>query len=84
MSKCDKLLTKAQQSPRNLRFEELCRLAECYGWELKRQRGSHVLYENNLLDAQDGRLMNFQDNKGKAKDYQIVQLLNAISNLDLQ
>ncbi len=79
MGKCEKLLAKAQQSPRNLRFEELCRLAECHGWEFKRQNGSHKIYANPSLSSDEGRRMNFQpDNNGMAKDYQIVQLLDAI------
>ncbi len=81
MDKCQKLLQKARRSPQNLRFDELCRLAECYGWVLIRQSGSHRLYENVRLAPEDRRMMNFQSDNGKAKPYQVKQLLTAIENL---
>ena len=79
MSKCDKLLEKANNSPNNFSFEEICSLAECYGFEFQRQSGSHVIYENASLNIEQGRLMNFQNFKGKAKPYQIKQLVKAIA-----
>lgn len=77
MSKCDKLLKKAQQSPNNLRFEELCQLAVCYGFVFDRQKGSHHIYEHPKLRD----LMDFQPKDGRAKPYQINQLLEAIQDL---
>ena len=83
MDKCDKLLQKARRSPANLTFEELCRLAECYGWVFKRQEGtSHRTYGNHSVSIPEGYLMNFQDEKGKAKPYQVRQLLKAIEVLE--
>jgi hypothetical protein len=82
MANCKKLLEKAKNSPNNLRFEELCRLAECYGWEFKSQdRTSHLLGFHPSLAPEQGRRMNFQDYKGKAKANQVRQLLAAIENL---
>ena len=81
MDKCQKLLQKARRSPKNLRFDELGSLAKCYGWVFKRQNGAHQIYENVQLTPEDGRLMNFQSDQGKAKPYQVNQLLNAIENL---
>ena len=79
MSRCLKLLESAQVSPNNFRFEDLCKLAECYGWVYRRQRGSHVIYENVSLSVEVGRVMNFQDRQGKAKPYQVKELLAAIA-----
>ncbi len=60
-----------------MRFSEICQLAECYGFELARQKGSHRIYKK------PGRreLMNFQEDAGKAKEYQVKQLLAAIEEL---
>lgn len=84
MSKCDKLLKKAQNSPTNLRFEELCQLAECNGFIFKGQIStSHRKYQRPGYKS----IMNFQDDHGKAKDYQVRQLLAAIEvlgNLDAE
>ncbi len=80
-----KLLEKADNSPSNLRFKELCKLAEGYGWEFKRQKGSHRQYANTNIKGEIGSYMNFQEGKGGvAKESQVKQLLDAIvlHNLD--
>jgi len=85
MARCEKLLIKATNAPHNLRFEEICALAECYGWQKVRQEGtSHAVYMNPALGNGVGSLMNFQNKKGKAKRYQVRQLLDAIDVLDIQ
>lgn len=77
------LLAKAKCAPNNFRFEELCRLAELYGWKLARQEGtSHRIYLHPSLGNAIGALMNFQNRKGQAKRGQIRQLLNAIDELE--
>jgi|KBSMisStaDraftv2_1062788.scaffolds.fasta_scaffold158985_3 hypothetical protein len=82
MGKCDKLLEKAKNSPHNFRFEDLCKLAECFGWISRRHDAtSHQIYFNPDFPDHDGATMNFQDRKGKAKPSQIRQLLNAIERL---
>lgn len=78
MAKCKKLLEKAQRSPENFGFEELCALAECYGFVFRRQSGSHRLYKHP-----SGIGMNFQD-RGGAKSYQVQQLLKAIESLAIE
>jgi len=82
MSKCDKLLEKAKNSPNNFSFTEICKLAECYGFVFQRQSSSHFIFENPSLNIEQNRIMNFQDFKGKAKPYQVKQLLRAIFILE--
>ena len=41
MTRRDKRFQRIAQNPRNVRFDELRRLLEDYGFELKRTRGSH-------------------------------------------
>ncbi len=82
MGDLDKLLTRARQSPHNLRFEELCKLAEYFGFTNDRQRGSHCIYINLKL-SREYSFMNFQEGRdGKAKPRQIKQLLEAIEHLE--
>ena len=76
MARCAKLLDKATNSSKNLRFEDLCALAECYGWVFQRQCGSHHIY------LRAGTMMNFQSRRGKAKPTQVKQLLDAIEELN--
>lgn len=81
MAKCLKLLQKATNSPHNLRFEEICSLAECYGWRRVGGSGSHAVYMNPDFGNSVGSMMNFQSRRGKAKAYQVRQLLDAIDGL---
>ena len=78
MSRCKALLDRATANPAGLRFSELCRLAGCFGWKLKRSSGSHSLYGRVGQVA----LMNFQDVGGRAKAYQVRQLVRAIGDLE--
>ena len=71
MSRCKALLDRAHANPAGLR-------AECFGWKLKRCRGSHRLYGRVGQVA----LMNFQDVGGRAKAYQVRQLVRAIGDLE--
>ncbi|MGI8543352.1 MAG: type II toxin-antitoxin system HicA family toxin [Aridibacter sp.] len=85
MGNRQKLLKKANNSPSNLRFSEICKLAEDYGWEFKRQKGSHCQFSNPTIKGETGSYMNFQEGKGGvAKESQVKQLLDAIvlHNLD--
>jgi predicted RNA binding protein YcfA (HicA-like mRNA interferase family) len=75
MSNADGLLEKARNSPNNIKFDELCSLAESFGYVFKRQNGSHQVYAH----PDSGSIMNFQSDKGKAKPYQVRQLLKAIN-----
>lgn len=77
MVKIDKLLRKAKESPDNLTFRELCRLAEHQGFKFRNQKGSHKIYKHPITN----KMLNFQPDtkdKSKAKKYQIQQLLTYI------
>lgn len=79
MANRQKLLQKARNSPSNLRFTEICKLAEGYGWERRGGRGSHFVYTHPELGGQSGYMMNFQEgDAGKAKESQVKQLIDAI------
>lgn len=69
-----KVLERARRNPAGLRFSELCRLAEAFGFAFQRQKGSHRIYALDSLRE----LMNFQDDAGKAKAYQVRQLLDCV------
>ncbi|HEX8684599.1 MAG TPA: type II toxin-antitoxin system HicA family toxin [Ardenticatenaceae bacterium] len=78
MAKCDKLLEKAHNNPKGLRFTELVQLAECYGFTFARQKGSHRSYKR----AGFPKLLNLQPEQGgMAKKYQVLELLGYIEEL---
>ena len=75
-----KLLAKALRNPKGLRFSELTRLAEAFGFELDRTSGSHHIY----LHPKVRELLNLQDVGGKAKPYQVKQLMQLVEEYDLK
>ena len=44
MSRHDKLLTKIRNNPNAVRFEDLAKLLEWHGFELRRIKGSHHVF----------------------------------------
>jgi predicted RNA binding protein YcfA (HicA-like mRNA interferase family) len=76
MGKKEKLLQKAKNSPSNLTFDELCLLAEKYGFVFRGQSGSHKIYRHCVSQ----NIMNFQPDNNKAKKYQVKQLLAFIED----
>lgn len=79
MSRKGKLLAKVLAGAHNIRFAELCRLAEAFGYRLDRVSGSHHIYEHPSAD----RPLNLQNVGGKAKAYQVRQFLRDIEEFHL-
>ena len=74
-----KLLQRALSSPANLRFEEACALARAFGFHLSRVKGSHHIFAHPNVRE----LVNLQEVKGKAKPYQVKQLLALVEGYNL-
>lgn len=78
MSKCEELLERARRSPKNITFNELRRLVECFGFTPSRTNGSHYVYK---LPGFPG-IVNIRMGKGgKAKPYQVTQVVGHIDQL---
>lgn len=73
MSRKSKLFAKARRGA-TLSFDELVLLATLFGFVLMRVNGSHHIFRREGV----AELLNLQNVKGKAKDYQIRQLLTLI------
>jgi hypothetical protein len=70
-----KLLEKAQSNPKNLRFSELCSLAEHFGLSKRPGKGSHLVYK---WDGKPKFSITIQDKDGMAVPYQVKQFLNSL------
>jgi hypothetical protein len=78
MADREKLLRQAIRGPANMRFNDLCRLAEAFDFVYVRTTGSHHWYKREGFRT----AMNFQRRKdGKAVAYQVRDLLNALREL---
>jgi predicted RNA binding protein YcfA (HicA-like mRNA interferase family) len=74
-----KLLQKALNSPQSLRFSEVLKLAQAFGFQLDRISGSHHI----LRRAGIPELVNVQNVGGMAKPYQVRQLLKLVERHNL-
>lgn len=75
LSRNEKLLKKARDNPKNIRFRELCRLCELIGMEDRTPGSSHVMYKRSIPPV---TTISIQDVNGMAKPYQVKQLLQFI------
>ncbi len=75
-----KLLASVLAGKSNVRFTDACKLAEAFGFRLDRITGSHHIFEHTGIPE----LVNLQDVKGKAKPYQVRQLLALVEKYDLK
>lgn len=74
------LLEKILAGSKNIRFAEATALAKAFGFRLDRINGSHHIFVHPNIPE----LINLQDVKGKAKPYQLKQLLSLIEQHNLQ
>ena len=74
-----KILAKAIASPANVRFAEMQRLVEAFGFRLLRISASHHIYGRAGTSEQ----LNLQNVAGKAKPYQIGQFLKLVERYNL-
>ncbi len=81
MGRWEKLLAKARTAPTNVTFEEVCRLAEMAGFIRKRSSGSHVWFRHpEIPDGRDAGISLQEGKNGKAKAYQVRQLLARVDD----
>lgn len=78
MGRIEKTLKDARENPANVRFADLQRLCERY-FGAPRHSGSHLVFKTPWPG--DPRV-NIQDRHGKAKPYQVKQVLAAIDRLE--
>ena len=81
MTKVDDIVIGMKRNPKNVRFIDLCKVCETY-FGKPRNRGSiHKIYK---IPWQGDPRINIQNNKGKAKAYQVKQVLLALDKLELK
>ncbi len=77
MGSVEKIEQKARRSPKALSFAEACQLAEFYFGEPRKGSGSHVAIYKMPWQG-DPRINLQRGDGGKAKEYQVKQLIKAI------
>jgi hypothetical protein len=80
MSRIEDVLTHIRQNPRDVRFNDLCKVCDHYFGEPRQGGSSHRIYKTPW---QGDPRINIQNHKGKAKAYQVKQVLLAIERLEV-
>ncbi len=74
-----KLLAKALSGSKNLRFSEVVSLAKAFGFRVSRVKGSHHIFVHSNVRE----LVNLQKVGGRAKPYQVKQLMELVERYSL-
>ena len=75
-----KTLAKILAGSKNIRFEDMQRLLEAYGFSLERISGSHHIFVHPDIPE----LVNLQRVGGEAKPYQMKQVLKLVETYNLK
>ncbi|MGR3220412.1 MAG: type II toxin-antitoxin system HicA family toxin [Candidatus Anammoxibacter sp.] len=76
----DKILKKAKNNPQNIRFTEMQKLIEAFGYRYRGGKGSHCVFKHESISE----IMNLQEEKGMAKAYQIKDFFKILEKYNLQ
>ena len=79
MPSIETFIAKMRQNPKGIRFNDLCKVCDHYFGAARQSGSSHRIYKTPW--AGDPRV-NIQNHKGKAKAYQVRQVLQAIDKLE--
>ncbi len=78
MAKLEKLIKGMKDNAKGVRFPDLCKVCKYYFGEPRQSGSSHHVYRTPW---QGDPRVNIQNMKGKAKAYQVRQVLRAIERL---
>jgi hypothetical protein len=80
MPKIDEIISKMKQNPKGIRFNDLSKVCDQFFGEPRKSSGSHRVYKTPW---QGDPRINIQNDKGKAKAYQVKQVLLALDKLEV-
>ncbi|MCX7176600.1 MAG: toxin HicA [Proteobacteria bacterium] len=79
MASTAKILEQMRREPASVRFTDLKKICQAYFGKSRQTGSSHAIFKTPWVG--DPRI-NIQDDKGKAKTYQVRQMLLAIDKLE--
>ena len=78
MAKIEDIIAEMEQNPKGIRFADLCKVCSHFFGDPRQSSTSHKVYKTPW---QGDPRVNIQNDKGKAKAYQVKQVLAAITRL---
>ncbi|MGE0155481.1 MAG: toxin HicA [Geobacter sp.] len=81
MSTVSDIITAMRNNPGGVHFNDLCKVCDHYFGQSRQTGGSHRVYKTPW--SGDPRV-NIQNDKGRAKTYQVKQVLRAIERMEVE
>ena len=81
MVNIEEKLKQIKNNPKDVKFVELCKVCEFYFGKPRQSGSSHRVYKTPW---QGDPRVNIQNQKGKAKAYQVKQVLKAIERKEVE
>lgn len=81
MESITEIVEEMQRNPKGIRFRDLCDVCDFYFGTARQTGGSHRIYKTPWPG---NPRVNIQNDKGKAKAYQVRQILSAIERLEAE
>lgn len=79
MARVERLIDQMRANPAGVRYADLAKVCDHYFGDPRQQGTSHRVYR---MPWQGDPRVNIQDDHGKAKPYQVRQVLTAIQKLE--
>ena len=79
MASVENILANMRHNPQGIRFKDLCKVCDYYFGEARQGGSSHRIYKTPW---QGDPRVNIQNDKGRAKTYQVKQVLKAIDRME--
>ena len=80
MANLEDIIQGMKENPKGVRFIDLCKVCDKYFGKARQSGSSHCVYRTPWKG--DPRV-NIQNSKGKAKAYQVKQVLKALDKLEV-
>jgi hypothetical protein len=81
MAKIEDILVQMKNNPSDVRFSDLSKVFFIYFGKARQKEGSHHVYK---MPWKGNTRISIQNYKGKAKAYQVKQVLLAIEKLEVE
>ena len=79
MAKIEDIVIAMRRNPKNIKFQDLCRVCDYYFGSPRQKGSSHRVYKTPWPG---NPRVNIQNHGGRAKVYQVRQVLKAIDKLE--
>ena len=81
MADVEDIVVRMRQSPKGIRFRDLCKVCDFFFGDARQSGSSHRVYKTPW---QGDPRVNVQNTRGIAKAYQVRQVLRAIDRLEAE